>query len=60
MKVSYKDIKCNKDWDKECIDYYYELSATNFISAEELTASHVFCVILRGLNKRRKSPDFVR
>ena len=52
MKVSYKKIRCNKNWNHCIIDHYYQLSAADFIPEEDLTQSHVLSIIMRGKARR--------
>ena len=47
MKISYKRIRTNIDWDHKVISYYYGLVATDFHSKEELDQSHVLAVLMR-------------
>lgn len=54
MKISYKKIKCNIDWDHVIIDDYYGLAATEFLSAEELTADRVFTILWNAKLKREE------
>ena len=52
MKVSYKKIRCNKNWNRCIVDHYYQLSAADFISEEELTQNFVLSIIMRGKIRR--------
>lgn len=52
MKVSYKKIRCNKNWNRCIVDHYYQLSAADFIPEEELTQNLVFSIIMRGKIRR--------
>lgn len=57
MKISYKKIKCNIDWDNMIVDHYYGLAATEFISAEDLTAYHVYAILHNAQLKRLGGSD---
>lgn len=52
MKVSYKKIRCNKNWNRCIVDSYYQLSAADFISEEVLTQNLVLAIIMRGKIRR--------
>lgn len=52
MKVSYKKIRCNKNWNRCIVDHYYQLSAVDFIPEEDLTQSLVRSIIIRGKIRR--------
>lgn len=52
MKVSYKKIRCNKNWNRCIVDHYYQLSAADFIPEEELTQNLVLSIIMRGKIRR--------
>ena len=47
MKISYKKIKCNKDWSRSVVDSYYGLCATDFLDNDELNESHIIAVLSR-------------
>lgn len=59
MKVCYKKIKTNINWHHRIIDSYYQLSAADFLSVEELDANHVYHVLMRGKRKRESPEDSV-
>ena len=58
MKVSYKKIKCNKDWSRSVVDSYYDLRATDFLDNDELNEAHILAVLLR--NKEKIDPTSLR